>query len=79
MSGAGASDITMDTVSMEALSPCIGRQCCVPHRQVLLRLLSDLLEHDSEEVRSYVHGILYSVLGVSEVKSEARAMVRGVG
>lgn len=74
MSGAGASDITMDTVSMEALSPCIGRQCCVPHRQVLLRLLSDLLEHDSEEVRSYVHGILYSVLGVSEVKSEARAM-----
>jgi hypothetical protein len=51
-----------------------GRQCCVPHRQVLLRLLSDLLEHDSEEVRSYVHGILYSVLGVSEVKSEARAM-----
>ena len=52
-----------------------GRQCCACHSKDLLKLLSDLLEHESEEVRSYTHGTLYSILGVVEIRMEARAMV----
>ena len=52
-----------------------GRQCCACHSKALLKLLSDLLEHENEEVRSYTHGTLYSILGVMEIRMEARAMV----
>ena len=56
-----------------------GRLCCLRHSSPLLRLLGDLLEHEDQEVRSYVHGILYSILSLEQVREEARAMVRGRG
>ena len=53
-----------------------GRLSCLQHSSPLLRLLGDLLEHEDQEVRSYVHGILYSILSLEHVREEARGMVR---
>ena len=59
--------------------PLAGRLSCLQHSSALLRLLGDLLEHEDQEVRSYVHGILYSILSLEHVREEARGMVRGEG
>ena len=58
------------------MSPA-GRLSCLQHSSPLLRLLGDLLEHEDQEVRSYVHGTLYSILSLEQVREEGRAMVRG--
>ena len=53
-----------------------GRLSCLQHSSPLLRLLGDLLEHEDQEVRSYVHGILYSIPSLEHAREEAGGMVR---
>lgn len=53
-----------------------GRKMCAPIAKKALKVLSDLLGHEQKEIVPYVNGTLYSILGVPEIRKEARAMVR---
>ncbi|XP_062505500.1 lisH domain-containing protein ARMC9-like isoform X3 [Corticium candelabrum] len=51
-----------------------GKLQCIRIAGKTLKCLSDLLEHEDVEVRSYVNGALYSILAVPQIREEARAM-----
>lgn len=42
----------------------------------MLEVLSDLLGHQNAEIRPYVNGAMYSILGVPSIREKARSMVR---
>ncbi|CAI8031354.1 LisH domain-containing protein ARMC9 [Geodia barretti] len=54
-----------------------GRGACLEAGPLLLRSLGELLEHEDEEICSYVNGILYSLLSLPQLQQEARAMGMG--
>lgn len=39
-----------------------------------LKVLSDLLGHENQEIRPYVNGALYSILAIPSIREEAKAM-----
>ncbi|XP_065890044.1 lisH domain-containing protein ARMC9-like [Dysidea avara] len=51
-----------------------GKEACIPCASDTLMVLSDLLEHEDQEVRSYVNGILYSLVQVPAIREQAKAM-----
>ncbi|KAM5164049.1 lisH domain-containing protein ARMC9 isoform 2-T3 [Mantella aurantiaca] len=51
-----------------------GKRVCSKNASHMLRVLSDLLGHENHEIRPYVNGTLYSVLAVTLIREEARAM-----
>lgn len=51
-----------------------GKEACIPCVGDVLVVLSDLLEHEDQEVRSYVNGILYSIVQVPVIREQAKAM-----
>jgi hypothetical protein len=51
-----------------------GRRRCIPMRERVLRVMSALLEHDNTNVRTYVHGALYSVLAFKAIRDQALSM-----
>ncbi|XP_011402886.1 PREDICTED: lisH domain-containing protein ARMC9-like [Amphimedon queenslandica] len=51
-----------------------GKQQCVSLLPVPLHVLSDIIEHENTEVRSYINGILYSLLELPEIRQAANDM-----
>lgn len=51
-----------------------GKRRCINDAAHILRVLSDLLGHENQEIRPYVNGALYSILALPAVKEEARAL-----
>ena len=49
---------------------------CARQPKLVLEVLSDLLGHDNLEIRPYVNGALYSILGIPAIRDKARSMVR---
>ncbi|XP_065842668.1 lisH domain-containing protein ARMC9-like [Oscarella lobularis] len=51
-----------------------GKRRCVSLAGDILKVLLELIEHEDLEIRSYVNGTLYSLLGETTIKEEASAM-----
>ena len=54
----------------------VGKQKCVGHAQQVLKVLSDLLGHENQEIIPYVNGALYSILAIPSIREVAKSMVR---
>ncbi|KAK3732308.1 hypothetical protein QZH41_020461 [Actinostola sp. cb2023] len=59
----------------------LGKRKCIHNSAHVLKVLSDLLGHENQEVlrleftiRPYINGALYSILALPAIKEEARAM-----
>ena len=48
-----------------------GKRSCVIDATNILRTLSNLLGHDNEQVRTYIHGTLYSLLSNTSIRKAA--------
>ncbi|PIK34275.1 putative lisH domain-containing protein ARMC9 [Apostichopus japonicus] len=71
------SDYTLEYSVALLMNLCLrtqGKKTCGPERGKVLKVLSDLLGHEDQEIRPYVNGTLYSILSVPEIRNEARAM-----
>lgn len=53
-----------------------GKNKCAQQPRLVLEVLCDLLGHQNSEIRPYVNGALYSILGVPSIRDKARSMVR---
>ena len=51
-----------------------GRSSLLSQADHLLRVLVDLLSHESQNFKTYLNGIFYAVLKMERVKKEAKAM-----
>ena len=51
-----------------------GKRRCVGDATNILQTLSNLLGHDNEQVRTYIHGTLYSLLSNISIRKAAQAM-----
>eukprot|EP00039_Didymoeca_costata_P008118 m.108287 g.108287 ORF g.108287 m.108287 type:complete len:849 (+) comp13957_c0_seq2:145-2691(+) len=51
-----------------------GKLACVPQAAQVLRTLTNLLDHDNYQVRTYIHGTLYSLLSNDEIREAAKAI-----
>jgi len=49
---------------------------CAREPKLVLEVLCDLLGHENLEIRPYVNGALYSILGIPSIREKARSMVR---
>ena len=52
-----------------------GKQKCVDNAQQVLKVLSDLLGHENQEIIPYVNGALYSILAIPSIREVAKSMV----
>ncbi|XP_018429341.1 PREDICTED: lisH domain-containing protein ARMC9-like [Nanorana parkeri] len=71
------SDYTMEYSVALLMNLCLrsaGKKVCAKNASHVLRVLSDLLGHENHEIRPYVNGALYSILAVTLIREEARAM-----
>lgn len=71
------SDYTLEYSVALMMNLCLrtsGKQKCADDASHILRVLSDLLGHENQEIRPYVNGSLYSILALPNVREEARAM-----
>ncbi|XP_038076585.1 lisH domain-containing protein ARMC9-like [Patiria miniata] len=71
------SDYTLEYSVALLMNLCLrtaGKKNCVTDRTKMLKVLSDLLGHEDQEIRPYVNGTLYSILSVPEIREEAKAM-----
>ena len=71
------SDYTLEYSVALLMNLCLrtsGKQKCARDASHILRVLSDLLGHENQEIRPYVNGSLYSILALPNVREEARAM-----
>ena len=48
---------------------------CTREPKLVLEVLCDLLGHENTEIRPYVNGALYSILGIPSIREKARSMV----
>ena len=48
---------------------------CAREPKLVLEVLCDLLGHENTEIRPYVNGALYSILGIPSIREKARSMV----
>ena len=51
-----------------------GKQKCVDNAQQVLKVLSDLLGHENQEIIPYVNGALYSILAIPTIREVAKSM-----
>ncbi|EAR84160.2 hypothetical protein TTHERM_00723450 (macronuclear) [Tetrahymena thermophila SB210] len=51
-----------------------GKLKCEDPKEGVLNVLNDLLEHENMQVRTFVNGTLYSLLGRQSLREQARAM-----
>ncbi|NWS96808.1 ARMC9 protein, partial [Mionectes macconnelli] len=51
-----------------------GKKMCARIANHVLRVLSDLLGHENQEIQPYVNGVLYNILDIPSIREEARAM-----
>ncbi|XP_072897298.1 lisH domain-containing protein ARMC9 isoform X6 [Hemitrygon akajei] len=71
------SDYTLEYSVALFMNLCLrtqGKRKCVEDGKRVLKVLSDLLGHDNYEIRPYVNGALYSILAISSLREEAKAM-----
>ncbi|XP_056421533.1 lisH domain-containing protein ARMC9 isoform X2 [Hyla sarda] len=71
------SDYTVEYSVALLMNLCLrssGKKMCGKNAGLVLKVLSDLLGHENHEIRPYVNGALYSILAVSTIREEARAM-----
>ncbi|XP_020624050.1 lisH domain-containing protein ARMC9-like isoform X2 [Orbicella faveolata] len=71
------SDYTLEYSVALLMNLCLrsaGKRKCIKDAAHILRVLSDLLGHENQEIRPYVNGALYSILALPTVKEEARAL-----
>lgn len=71
------SDYTLEYSVALLMNLCLrtsGKKRCVTHANQTLKVLSDLLGHDNQEIRPYVNGALYSILAIPSIREEAKAM-----
>ncbi|KAJ8021710.1 LisH domain-containing protein ARMC9 [Holothuria leucospilota] len=71
------SDYTLEYSVALLMNLCLrtqGKKKCIPERGKVLKVLSDLLGHEDQEIRPYVNGTLYSILSVPEIRDEARSI-----
>nr|XP_023675717.1 lisH domain-containing protein ARMC9 isoform X4 [Paramormyrops kingsleyae] len=71
------SDYTLEYSVALLMNLCLrsqGRKKCAERADQVLRVLTDLLGHENDEIRPYVNGALYSILGIPAVRGKAREM-----
>lgn len=51
-----------------------GKMRCAREPKLVLEVLCDLLGHENLEIRPYVNGALYSILGIPSIREKARSM-----
>ncbi|XP_050163803.1 lisH domain-containing protein ARMC9 isoform X1 [Myiozetetes cayanensis] len=71
------SDYTLEYSVALLLNLCLrsaGKKMCATIANHVLKVLSDLLGHENQEIQTYVNGILYSILVIPSIREEARAM-----
>ncbi|KAG5459943.1 MAG: hypothetical protein BJ554DRAFT_8075, partial [Olpidium bornovanus] len=76
-----ASDATVAHASALLMNLCVRsagrRQCLASDPSRALQVLSDLVEHENVQVKTYVNGTLYSILADHAAREAARAMGMG--
>ncbi|XP_061594464.1 lisH domain-containing protein ARMC9 isoform X2 [Cololabis saira] len=71
------SDYTLEYSAALLMNLCLrtkGKRKCAENAKQVLKVLTDLLGHESHEIRPYVNGALYSILCIPSVRREAREM-----
>ncbi|KFV69623.1 LisH domain-containing protein ARMC9, partial [Dryobates pubescens] len=71
------SDYTLEYSVALLMNLCLrsaGKKMCAKIANRVLKVLSDLLGHENQEIQPYVNGALYSILAIPSVREEARAM-----
>ncbi|XP_052542851.1 lisH domain-containing protein ARMC9 isoform X7 [Tympanuchus pallidicinctus] len=71
------SDYTLEYSVALFMNLCLrsaGKKMCARIAGRVLKVLSDLLGHENQEIQPYVNGALYSILAIPSVREEARAM-----
>ncbi|XP_070560992.1 lisH domain-containing protein ARMC9-like isoform X4 [Ptychodera flava] len=71
------SDYTLEYSVALLMNLCLrtaGKLKCIEDAAHILKVLSDLLGHENEEIRPYVNGALYSILSIPSIRDEAKAM-----
>lgn len=71
------SDYTFEYSVALLMNLCLrtsGKKRCVKNADQTLKVLSDLLGHENQEIRPYVNGALYSILAIPSIRDEAKAM-----
>ncbi|XP_076134766.1 lisH domain-containing protein ARMC9 isoform X2 [Alosa pseudoharengus] len=70
-------DYTLEYAVALLMNLCLrtqGKRKCAENAKHVLKVLTDLLGHENHEIRPYVNGALYSILGISAVREAAREM-----
>ncbi|KAL2089781.1 hypothetical protein ACEWY4_014469 [Coilia grayii] len=70
-------DYTLEYAVALLMNLCLrtqGKRKCAENAKHVLKVLTDLLGHENHEIRPYVNGALYSILGVSAVREAAKEM-----
>ncbi|KAL7748972.1 hypothetical protein RI367_005620 [Sorochytrium milnesiophthora] len=73
----GLSDYMVEYATALMMNLCLrtlGKRDCVQYPRETLKVLTELLEHESMHVKTYVNGILFSILSEPTIRNEARAM-----
>lgn len=71
------SDFTLEYSTALLMNLCLrtkGKRKCAEKAKHALKVLTDLLGHESHEIRPYVNGALYSILSIPSVREEAKEM-----
>ncbi|XP_027731041.1 lisH domain-containing protein ARMC9 isoform X2 [Vombatus ursinus] len=71
------SDYTLEYSVALLMNLCLrsaGKNMCAKVAGLVLKVLSDLLGHENQEIQPYVNGALYSILSIPSIREEARAM-----
>nr|XP_006813646.1 PREDICTED: lisH domain-containing protein ARMC9-like [Saccoglossus kowalevskii] len=71
------SDYTLEYSVALLMNLCLrttGKHKCCEDAAHILKVLSDLLGHENQEIRPYVNGALYSILSIPVIREEAKAM-----
>ncbi|KAK3104927.1 hypothetical protein FSP39_013356 [Pinctada imbricata] len=71
------SDYTLEYSVALLMNLCLrtaGKKRCETNAHQTLKVLSDLLGHENQEIRPYVNGALYSILAIPSIREEAKAM-----
>lgn len=71
------SDYTLEYSVALLMNLCLrssGKKRCIQNADQTLKVLSDLLGHENQEIRPYVNGALYSILAIPSIRDEAKAM-----
>ncbi|XP_063057272.1 lisH domain-containing protein ARMC9 isoform X2 [Engraulis encrasicolus] len=70
-------DYTLEYAVALLMNLCLrtqGKRKCAANGKHVLKVLTDLLGHENHEIRPYVNGALYSILGISTVREAAKEM-----